>query len=94
MKKGLLVFALVFGISAMDHLPALACKAAGPDKHVGVVTGIDKEKKTFTILDAETQKELTFEADSHIIGKISLKTRIMITYKEDEGELIAIEVHS
>lgn len=71
-----------------------ACKAAGPNKHIGSVTAIDAEAKTFTLRDAETEQLITFEATDKILKGLKVEDRVMVSYEEENGKLIAVDVHS
>jgi hypothetical protein len=74
--------------------PGLACKSAGENKHVGQVTAIDAKAGSFTIRDAETQSPITFVASADILKSISADKRIMVSYKEENGKLVAVEVEA
>lgn len=71
-----------------------ACKAAGPNKHIGSITAIDAKAKTFTIRDAETDRLMIFEAADKILKGLKIEDRVIVSYKEENGKLIAMEVHS
>ena len=73
---------------------AVACKSAGPNKHVGGITAINTEVSTFTIRDAETDHLMTFEASDEILTKLQVKDRVIITYKEKDDKMVAVEVQS
>lgn len=73
---------------------SLACKAAGPNKHVGSITAINAEAGSFTIKDAETGSLISFEATRKILKDLNVKDRVMVSYKEDEDKLIAVDVNS
>ncbi len=80
---------LVIGSSAV-----LACKAAGPNKHVGEVTTVDAEAATFTIMDAETNLPITFSASKGILKDVShAEGQIMVSYEDNGGNLTAVDVH-
>jgi Cu/Ag efflux protein CusF len=72
----------------------MACKAAGKDKHVGVVMNIDQKTGTFTIRDAETDHPMTFQATAKQLQELKLKDQVMVSYKEQDGKLIALDIHS
>jgi hypothetical protein len=71
-----------------------ACKSAGPNKHVGSVTAIDAQGKTFTIRDAETDHLMTFEATEKILKDLKVSDRVMVGYKEEKDKMIAVDVQS
>lgn len=80
--------ALMVGVT-----PAWACKVAGPNKHIGVVTQINEQDKNFTIRDAETRDLLTFAATEEILGELMTDEQIMVSFKEVEGSLVAVDIH-
>lgn len=71
-----------------------ACQSAGPNKHVGAITAIDAKAKTFTIQDAETNHPMTFEATDKVLRELKLQDRVLVGYKEEDGRMIAVDVHS
>jgi hypothetical protein len=96
MKRGYLV-AVVFlalGLFVGMSKSAMACKAAGKDKHVGVVMNIDQKAGTFTMKDAETQHLLTFQATAAQMEELKIKDQVMVSYKEKDGKFIALDIHS
>ena len=97
MKKRILTLAMGGMVVALLLLPlgidpVQACKSAGPNKHVGVLIGVSSD--SFVLRDAETQKELTFQASNEIIQKLEGKQRVVISFEEKDGKLIAVGVHS
>ncbi len=94
MKKHLFVFMAVAGLTLSVASPVLACSAAGPDKHVGQVTAVDAKAGTFTVMDAETRKPITFSASSEII-KDAAKSNgsVMVSYEKSDGKLVAKDIH-
>lgn len=85
MAVGLLV--LPFG--------AWACEGAGPNTHIGTVTSVNAQDKTFTIRDAQTNQLITFLANNEIIdGLKDAKGSIMVNYEEgsDATKLKALGV--
>jgi len=85
---------LAFGLLLSMTTSAVACKAAGKDKHVGVVTNIDQKTGTFTIKDAETLHLMTFQATVKQLQELKIRDQIMVSYKEQDGKLIALDIHS
>lgn len=84
------MFGLLLGITTS----AIACKAAGKDKHVGIVMNIDQKTGTFTIKDAETENPMTFQATTEQLRELKMKDQVMVSYKEKDGKLIAVDIHS
>lgn len=73
---------------------AFACSSMGPNTHVGTITSIDAEAKTFTIQDAETNKPITFSADNKIMLELAgiNNHQVIVGYAEMDGKLIAANV--
>ena len=69
--KNKIVLIVTIAIASVVSIPTWACTAAGPSTHVGKVLKVDDEKKTFTILDAQTVSPVTFQADGDIIAKVT-----------------------
>jgi len=92
MRKILLIVAIC---SLVSYQTAFACGGAGDHKHIGMVTAIDEQMKTFTIMDMELRKPITFSAVADILGKAASATSaVTVTYEEKDGQLIAIEIES
>jgi Cu/Ag efflux protein CusF len=71
-----------------------ACKSAGPNTHVGNVTMIDAKAKTFTIQDAETDQPMTFAAADTILKELKVQDRVMVGFKEEKGQMVAVDIRS
>ena len=94
MKSKTIVAILVFvGFVLASVTTTWACKSAGPNKHIGSITAIDAKAKTFTIRDAETDHLMTFEATDKILKELKVEDRVMVGFKEENGKLIAVDVH-
>jgi hypothetical protein len=76
----LFVSVLVVVISAVV-VPSWACDAMGPNRHVGVVIKIEPNAGTFTIIDAQTEKPITFMAQRHILDKLALNREFIVTFR-------------
>ena len=50
---------------------AYACDSMGPNVHAGTISSIDNEAQTFTIIDAETSKPITFKASKEIMLQLA-----------------------
>ena len=86
LRRSLLTTGIALSLLWLGNSPAaLACKTAGPNKHVGVVQSIDTRLKTFSITDAESGMEMTFEASHQLLERIKVNTQIIVTYRT-EGE--------
>jgi hypothetical protein len=72
---------------------ALACTAAGPNTHIGALTGADPASGTFSILDAETRQPLTFSAQPQVIDALVGKQgSVRVEYEEAGDALTATDV--
>ena len=72
--------------------PAWACKAAGPDTHVGVVTQVNEKGRQFTITDAETGKPMVFVADSKQLVALNIGDQIAVSYEKHDGAMVATRI--
>lgn len=86
--QGLGISVMVLVMSALA-IPAWACDAMGPNRHVGVVTQIDPKAKTFTIIDAQKQKPITFTASKKVLDALQLNRDFVITFRLDGQRMIA-----
>jgi Cu/Ag efflux protein CusF len=82
--------AALFGLQSIG----LACKSAGPNKHIGIITSVDAGGKTFTLRDAETDHLMTFAVTEKILQDLKVEDRVMVSFKEEDGKLIAVDIHS
>lgn len=70
-----------------------ACSAAGPSTHIGMLLGVDKEAKSFTLLDAETNRPITFLADEGLLGQVAgANGMIQVDFEEDGASLRATSI--
>ncbi len=77
----------------LGSAPALACDAAGANKHVGMITAVDDQAGTFTIMDAQTNQPITFAAPKAVLGKAArTKGPATVSYREEKGGLVAEDV--
>jgi len=94
MKKYFFTFTAIAVLTLATALPALACSMAGPDKHVGQVTAVDTKAGTFTVMDAETRKPITFFASSSIIRDAKKSHgSVMVSFETFDGKLVAKDIH-
>lgn len=89
MLKFLLIHLVGFVFALSVTLPSWACDAVGPSRHVGVVTKIDPKAGTFTILDAQMRKPMTFIAEKTILDALKLNSNFMITFREEGQGMMA-----
>jgi len=93
-KKQILTIVVVAGLSIFATVPAFACSAAGPNKHVGQVTAVNTRAGTFTIMDAETRKPITFAASAGILNDAAkAKGSVMVSYEQSDGKMVAKDIH-
>ena len=90
MMRLLTMGAVALGFTLIAALPSLACDAMGPNRHVGVVTAIDPQAGSFTIVDAQTREPISFTAQEEILNTLRLNSRFIVTFKE-EGDKIEAE---
>ena len=87
------IAALVGALLAAGSTAVWACKAAGPDTHVGVLQSVDAQAKSFTIIDAETRGPITFSADEAILNNLKdVKGMIAVLHQKTGGVLRALEI--
>lgn len=86
--QGLVIGVMVMVMSSLA-IPAWACDAMGPNRHVGVVTQIDPKAKTFTIIDAQKQKPITFTAAKKVLDALQLNRDFIITFRMDGQRMMA-----
>jgi hypothetical protein len=71
-----------------------ACKMAGENKHVGVVTKVDQVSGTFTIRDAETNAPIVFSANREMLSNAShAQGQVMVSYENREKQLVAVDIN-
>lgn len=88
---GVVLFVLV-GLGGLMAAPAVACESAGPDTHVGVVTGVDTAKNTVTLKDAETGAKLTFMTRPELLKGVRVNDQIVVGFAEDGQTLRATSI--
>lgn len=86
--------AMIF--TAALALPGATFACGGPESqtHIGNVTSVDPNAKTFTIQDMESQKPITFAANDRILMNLSASNSkpVTVDFKEQEGKFIAVSV--
>lgn len=82
-------FLIMFSIGS-----AMACSGAGKNRHIGNVTEVNLVAMTLTIQDAETTDFLTFTADKEALEGIKETDRVLIDYKENDGDLVAVKIQT
>ncbi len=74
--------------------PAFACEFAGPDTHVGEIKAIDLTQPSFTILDGQMKKPLTFLAAPEQLKGLSPGQLVVVKYSKVRGQLRAEEIQA
>ncbi|MDH5544645.1 MAG: hypothetical protein OEZ43_03565 [Gammaproteobacteria bacterium] len=92
-KKSVLLVGLLLGMASVSSA-VLACGGANSGKHIGNITAVDANNKTFTIRDMESSNAITFKAGSDIMAALNgASGHVMVNYEEnDEGALVAVGV--
>ncbi len=83
---------MIVGLAFASFLAAAgaasACEMLGKNKHAGSLVAVDKEAMTYTILDAETKKEISFRASQQLLSMLSAGRSVKVHYKETgDGQL-------
>lgn len=84
--------ALALAMGAAQPPAALACSNLGPDKHVGVVQAVDRKSGTFTIVDAETQMAMAFQAKPKTLTGLKVGDRLVVRFTVNGKRMSAEEV--
>jgi len=88
------LFAVTFSIAlAAMSTTVWACRAAGPNKHVGVLLSVDEAANSFTLLDAESHRPITFLAADKLLSTLPhASRRILVDYRIDGAKLRATKI--
>ncbi len=93
MYRKQLIAAIAGALLAIGSAGAWACKAAGPDTHIGTLKSVNAEAKSFTIIDAETRGPIEFLADEAIINQLKdVKGPIGVLHEKVGGVLRALDI--
>jgi hypothetical protein len=84
------MLALVLSLVLSPASAALACQAAGPNAHIGVVTAVGQN--SLTLRDAESGMNLTFVATPEQIKGIAVKDMVTVVFSPEGDKLIAKSV--
>lgn len=68
---------------------AWSCDMAGPNTHIGLVSAVDRNAQTFTIIDAQTNAPITFSAPAHLIKAVQKNQRVTVNYAKEGNGLVA-----
>jgi hypothetical protein len=93
MQSKVMIPALAAVLLLMVSSSGWACKMAGENKHVGVVTKVDQVAGTFTIHDAETNAPIVFSANREILSNAAhAQGQVMVSYENREKQLVAVDI--
>jgi hypothetical protein len=85
MKSRTLSLLAVIVIFSVFSVNTWACSAMGPTTHAGKILAFNEGDRTFTILDMQTMKPITFSADDAIMQKIANAQGMAIVDFSSEG---------
>ncbi len=83
-----MAMAVISGLTLLGG-PLFACSSLGPEKHMGIVTFVNPEKGTMSLIDAESQKAMAFVGESDVLNKINVNDTIVVTFEEQKTGLVA-----
>jgi hypothetical protein len=90
MTKGRAWFlAAVVVAGSITSSPPSACELAGPSTHIGKVKAIELAQGHFTIIDMQSKKDFTFQAEREQLQGLSLGQVVRVKYSEEDGHLKA-----
>ncbi|MFQ5354941.1 MAG: hypothetical protein ACE5DY_00385 [Mariprofundaceae bacterium] len=94
MKTRVFINLFLAAFLLLANTSAWACDAARPNTHIGPVTSVDDSGGTFTIIDAQTQRPISFFASKAVLKEAAqAKSPVAVSFREDNGRLIALDVH-
>ncbi len=88
-KTGTWLLVAVIVAASLANFPASACELAGPSTHIGKIKAIELVQDTFTIVDMQTKKDFTFQAEREQLQGLSLGQVVRVKYTEANGQLKA-----
>ncbi len=93
MHRRQLIAAILGSLLAAGSAGAWACKAFGPDTHVGMLKSVDTTAGTFTIIDLETRGPIEFEAGEAILTRLKdVKGPIGVLHEKVGSVLRALDI--
>lgn len=93
MKSRTLSLLAVIVVFSVFSANTWACSAMGPATHAGKILAFNEGDRTFTILDMETMKPITFSADNDIMQKIvGAEGMAIVDFASDGAGLTATRV--
>lgn len=93
MQRKVIISVLASALLMTVSASGWACKMAGENKHVGVVTRVDQMAGTFTIRDAETNAPIVFAANREMLSNAQhAQGPIMVSYENREKQLVAVDI--
>jgi len=87
-----LILSMMILMVAGGAVPAWACDALGPNRHIGVVTKIDPGAHSFTIIDAQRNKPMTFTAPKKILDALQLEQEFVVTFRMEGRQMQAVAI--
>ena len=93
MKSRILSLLTVIVVCSVFSVDTWACSAMGPTTHAGKILAFNEGDRTFTILDIQTMKPITFSADDAIMQKIvNAEGMAIVDFTSEETGLTATRV--
>jgi hypothetical protein len=93
MKSRTLSLLAVIVVSSVFSVNTSACSAMGSTTHAGKILAFNEGDRTFTILDVETMKPITFSADAEIMQKVvNAEGMAIVDFARDATGLTATRV--
>ena len=93
MKIRKLSLLAVIVVSSVFSVNTWACSAMGSTTHAGKILAFNEGERTFTILDMETMKPITFSAGDAIMQKIvQAEGMAIVDFSSDGTGLTATRV--
>ncbi|MHB8483856.1 MAG: hypothetical protein ACYDBV_14180 [Nitrospiria bacterium] len=90
MKQLLICLLVLLGLTLSS--PSRACKSAGPNNHVGIITAIDLKGHTLTLKDAETGAPMVFKTADYLLKTVKVNQEVMITYEKTGKQMTATKI--
>ncbi|MGH7369520.1 MAG: hypothetical protein ACREIN_01370 [Candidatus Methylomirabilaceae bacterium] len=88
MKSACLLVAAMVAV-ALATSPAFGCDLAGPSTHIGKIKSIELAQERLVIVDMQTKKDFTFEAEPGQLQGLSLGQLVAVKYSQENGRLKA-----
>ena len=79
----------LFSAALLTGAPAWSCDMAGPNTHVGLISSVDPNARTLTIIDAQTNAPITFLVSDAMLRSVHKDMRITVHYTKQGNALVA-----